>query len=154
MQEYTISVELLMFMMVSRQQWMRGERKKKAMTLLVSFVADVLGASLGEVALDPPPRRARCRSDRHRADWCAHTRGILKFGHARLPDLLVALGAASTKCGVCKEWYASLVRSVAMHIARNLRSMELPALPLGLPILKTQKRARRIDDALSTTDAV
>lgn len=154
MQEYTVSTELLVHYMTDWVSWMRGERRTRAKEVQSVFIASVLGDRLGRVSLAPPGRSGRCKADSTNADWCRHIRPLAGRDHHGLPRLLCELHVAARKCPVCKEWYKALVRDIARHGDERLTGAALPQLPTGMPVLRGAKRARRLDSAIMSTDAV
>jgi hypothetical protein len=120
----------------------------------VTFLDTCLGASLGELTLEAPARGQRCRADERNSNWRLHIRPLMKCGPERLPDLLLAAMVASRTCTVVKEWFERLMKDITRFVDKNVRTMQLPDHPMGLPVLRGSKRARRLNDVLSHNVAV
>lgn len=156
MSEWTIGTELLLFEVVSWTSWTTGSRRRNAECTLATWLMASLDNALASVEFTPPPVRGSigARPTKNKAAWCIHIQPIMQIGVGRLADAFQALFIAAQRCLVCKEWMTSLGKKVAKLMERQVALLELPHMPVGFPIHRGAKRARRIDEVMKTASSL
>lgn len=152
--EWGITTRLLLFDMLSWTSWMQGRRARVAEEVFAVCLLSCVGDCVGEIIIVPPERKEMCQPDKNNSAWCVHARQVLRLGHHRFLELMRELFVLSQRCLVCLAWMKSLARQLVAVMDKQVMCMQLPHLPLGFPIHRGQKRARRVDEVMRSVSSL
>ena len=152
--EHVVSSDVLISCLAFWTFRLSNHRKHLAREVLRQVIAMLPAMSLKSVYCEPlfeyPCKHMRGNDTVCRTVLAMEHRFQELYGrqqHVHIADIIMAM-SAKADCGVACTWLAGVIARLSGMLDAKIPHMGLPTTPVGPPVLRGAKRARRLDDAV------